>query len=296
MNTEFLSQDKYESKSTGEPIPKEQIQVLGTYRYVVDGFFGWIYGKCGEKHGTRAVAKIHGSVVSCQKCHSSNLLVRTDCGVLDKGLKQFYELERQSHGWMTLYQGENDMKNPPVSVKILDSTGCIPKVAQRIANSLAEFKWEGDVEMVALIGSFLEQCGAKLQKEPKEYMAYFDGSSKGNPGPSRVGYIIVDKSGEVVDSNSVDIGHGTNNEAEYQALVTLLGKLRDLKVQNVLIRGDSKLVVNQLTKGWKVKAGNLKPFAKEARELLNNNPNWKLKWVPREENELADQLAQKGVE
>jgi len=51
---------------------------------------------------------------------------------------------------------------PPVKVEILDGTDEVQKAAQRIANSLAEVGWEGDITMLTLLGSLLEQCGAKF--------------------------------------------------------------------------------------------------------------------------------------
>lgn len=187
------------------------------------------------------------------------------------------------------------MRNPPIRVKILDANKKgVSDAAQRIVNSLREVGWEGDVEMISLLGSFLDQCGSTINiQEDETYKAYFDGSSKGNPGPSHIGYIILDSSGKVVISISEKIEDGTNNEAEYKAVIALLGKLCELKVRNVLIQGDSKLVVNQLVGAWKIKKQHLKELAEEAFVHLDQNPGWKLEWVPREKNELADKLAQK---
>ena len=70
----------------------------------------------------------------------------------------------------------------------------------------------------------------------------------------------------------------TSNEAEYRTLVELLSTLQPGAAPTV--RMDSKLVVGQLTKGWRVKAENLKPLHKRARELLRSTKA-KLKWVPR---------------
>ena len=69
----------------------------------------------------------------------------------------------------------------------------------------------------------------------------------------------------------------TNNEAEYQIIIQLLKDLP--KTDEYIIHQDSNLVISQLTKGWKVNAPNLKPFHREASDLLRSRSNVKLEWV-----------------
>jgi len=83
-----------------------EITSIGTYKPLMDGFYQWWCGKCGEGGGSRAFWNLHGTVEYCAKCGASNLLVRTDCKIMDKGLEVLFELEQKSHGWMVLERGE----------------------------------------------------------------------------------------------------------------------------------------------------------------------------------------------
>ena len=72
----------------------------------------------------------------------------------------------------------------------------------------------------------------------------------------------------------------TSNEAEYRTLIELLSTLQDGAAPTT--RMDSKLLVGQLTKGWRVRAENLKPLHKRAKELMRST-RARLTWVPRTE-------------
>ena len=122
--------------------------------------------------------------------------------------------------------------------------------------------------------------------------AYFDGSSKGNPGLARIGYVIYDHNGELLAQHSEDIGHNTNNVAEYMGLIKLVDKLIELKEDNVLIQGDSKLVVEQVNGRWKVNKEHLEDLCTQARRGLKSIRDFRLEWVKREKNSMADKLAQ----
>lgn len=125
------------------------------------------------------------------------------------------------------------------------------------------------------------------------YQAFFDGSSKGNPGPCSIGYTILDDEGRVVIDDSEQVSEqNTNNFAEYTALIKLLEKLIELKVDSVLIQGDSLLVVNQVNGKWVVNPGHLKDLHRIAKRLIRQIRDYKLEHVRRGKNKLADILAQ----
>lgn len=79
------------------------------------------------------------------------------------------------------------------------------------------------------------------------WYGYFDGCSKGNPGDSGVGGVLIDENGEIVEKISKYIGVHTNNEAEYMALLELLNSAYRHNVKEILIHGDSQLVIEQMT-------------------------------------------------
>lgn len=128
------------------------------------------------------------------------------------------------------------------------------------------------------------------------YTGFFDGASAGNPGKMGIGFVIISEKNETVCEGAEYIGVGTNNESEYQALISLLKFSVQNGIKNIAIFGDSNLVVKQVLGEWQVKAENLKPFAKEAQNLYKKIPNASLKWIKRDDNKIADALSKKGVD
>lgn len=149
---------------------------------------------------------------------------------------------------------------------------------------------------------------------------YFDGCSKGNPGPAGSGAIIkyqnmINTSDSSDSSYTNDIslcqyvGNTTNNVAEYKGLILGLKYLKDNQLNmkhlndgiKYLIKGDSMLVINHMTGKYKVKSPNLLPLYNEAKELIEHIKNKNLNieivflYIPREENKEADYLANMGL-
>ena len=119
-----------------------------------------------------------------------------------------------------------------------------------------------------------------------------DGGSRGNPGESGSGAIVVDQgSGELLAEIGLYGGLASNNVAEYKAMIA--GVRRALSIDpnaELHIRMDSKLVVEQMMGRWKIKHPAMAELAAEARELLTGTPV-KFEWIPREINTRADRLA-----
>jgi ribonuclease HI len=91
------------------------------------------------------------------------------------------------------------------------------------------------------------------------------------------------------------LGVKTNNEAEYGALIRLLEEARARKLTEIEIRGDSKLVVCQLKREWKINLPHLRELAARAWKLMDGM-SVRLVWVPRKENSLADALSNKAID
>ena len=85
----------------------------------------------------------------------------------------------------------------------------------------------------------------------------------------------------------------TNNMGEYTAALRAVEYLaaNGHTGEEIEIRGDSQLVVNQVGGSWKVKAANLRPLHAAIRKLLPRFASIRFKWVPREENSEADEIA-----
>ncbi|MBL3540663.1 ribonuclease HI family protein [Aminivibrio sp.] len=118
---------------------------------------------------------------------------------------------------------------------------------------------------------------------------HFDGASRGNPGEAGAGAILVDDQGVPVWECAQPLGKRTNNEAEYLALLLLLEEVERLGL-SADIRGDSRLVVNQVTGRWKINEPRLRELADRAMELLRRTKS-SISWVPRDQNAAADRLS-----
>lgn len=124
---------------------------------------------------------------------------------------------------------------------------------------------------------------------------FADGASRGNPGPASLGAVLV-RHGEEIARISKPLGVRTNNYAEYSAVIAGLEYVLEHGLEkNLLIRMDSKLVVEQLSGRWKIKHPDLMELARVAQGLLRQL-NATLEWIPRELNFLADEAANQALD
>jgi ribonuclease HI len=128
--------------------------------------------------------------------------------------------------------------------------------------------------------------------------AYIDGlSMPRNPGIGTFGFVIYDGSHKLVEGSGLAGRSVTSNYAEYTALVEALGRLKAMGLEgDVLIRSDSKLLVGQMSEGWKVKGGMYVGKLKEARDLMKEFGSVRFEWIPREQNQEADLLTRIAYE
>jgi ribonuclease HI len=122
-----------------------------------------------------------------------------------------------------------------------------------------------------------------------------DGSSIGNPGPGGAGYVISDSNGECIKEGSKHFGRITNNQAEYNALLLGLTEARKLGVKRIEIVTDSELLEKQLLGVYRVKSANIINLFERAKRLLGSL-DWSVRWVSREQNKRADQLAYQAAQ
>lgn len=119
---------------------------------------------------------------------------------------------------------------------------------------------------------------------------HFDGGSRGNPGLSAGSAVIYHPDCPESIKVTKVLQHATNNEAEYTGLIIGLKKAIELGVQEITIKGDSQLVVNQVNGAWGVNKPHLDPLMRQARSLLRQFKSWQLFWHPRAENAEADEV------
>ncbi len=145
--------------------------------------------------------------------------------------------------------------------------------------------------------SLLEISDAEKTTHITEVQLYADGGSRGNPGPSASGYVLLDMSDKVVLSAGEYIGITTNNQAEYQALkLGLEAALKEYQAREVHVYMDSMLVVNQMKHIFKVKNRDLWPIHDAITALLPKFDKVTFDHVPRELNKLADTEVNKALD
>lgn len=122
-----------------------------------------------------------------------------------------------------------------------------------------------------------------------EVKLYADGGSRGNPGPSASGFVIIDMDGNALHQEGVYLGITTNNQAEYQALkLGLEYILRTFNTHEVHVYMDSLLVINQMNNIFKVRNRDLWPVHDAVRRLIPSFRKVTFDHIPRELNKLAD--------
>ena len=129
-----------------------------------------------------------------------------------------------------------------------------------------------------------------------------DGGSRGNPGPAAYGAVVREAAtGEVLVELADHLGHTTNNVAEYTAALECVRAWIELRAglgadARLELRGDSKLVVEQMCGRWQVKQGAYVVVYRELRALLDAHAiavTWT--WIPRAENARADELSKQEL-
>jgi len=124
-----------------------------------------------------------------------------------------------------------------------------------------------------------------------------DGGSRGNPGVSGAGAVVIDAStGDILKQISENVGIATNNVAEYSALIFALEAAFEIDpAAQVLVRMDSKLVVEQMSGRWKIKHPDMLSLGARVQKLIAGK-SVEFVWIPREQNVLADELANKAMD
>uniref|UniRef100_A0A6C0DKZ1 RNase H type-1 domain-containing protein n=1 Tax=viral metagenome TaxID=1070528 RepID=A0A6C0DKZ1_9ZZZZ len=129
-----------------------------------------------------------------------------------------------------------------------------------------------------------------------EYCLKFDGCSKGNPGPAGAGAVIY-KNDQEIWANSKYVGDKeTNNVAEYHGLIMGLSRANELGIKELLVMGDSELIIKQMKGEYKVKSVNIIEHYLKAKTLSRLFDNIKYEHIYRKDNTRADELANLGLQ
>jgi len=126
-------------------------------------------------------------------------------------------------------------------------------------------------------------------------LVWVDGGARGNPGEAGCGIVLQWPDGRC-EHHTVYLGRTTNNVAEYAALLAALERAAEERRFPVEVYSDSELLVRQLTGSYRVRARHLHPLWQRARELAATLPGFSISHVPREENCVADRLANAAID
>lgn len=135
--------------------------------------------------------------------------------------------------------------------------------------------------------------GTEVPVDTSHVIIYSDGGSRGNPGPSASGFVIMDSRQDVVHQGGMYLGITTNNQAEYHGVRLGLEKALEMGAKTVDFRMDSLLVVNQLNGIYKIKNRELWPINERILELAGKFDKVSFSHVKREFNQLADGMVNK---
>ena len=123
-----------------------------------------------------------------------------------------------------------------------------------------------------------------------------DGASRGNPGPSGIGYCIYDNNGQTVEQGGEFIGFATSRVAEYYAMRRGIDRAIELGYKVVRFISDSLMVVNQLNGVFRVKNQDIIPIYQDIQSKLDSFDAVSFVHVPRSQNAVADSEANHAID
>ena len=125
---------------------------------------------------------------------------------------------------------------------------------------------------------------------------HVDGASRGNPGPSGIGYCIYDSGGQIIEKNGEFIGFATSRLAEYYAMRKGIERAIELGYKTARFVSDSLMVVNQLNGIFNIKNHDIMPIYYDIEQKLQNFDAVSFTHVPRSKNVIADSEANHAID
>jgi len=132
-------------------------------------------------------------------------------------------------------------------------------------------------------------------------VVYTDGGARDNPGPAAIG-VVITQEGQTLKKYADFIGQATNNQAEYQAVIFALQKVKLLfgkkkaKTMEIEICLDSELIVKQLNHQYKINEKDLQPLFLKIWNLILDFGQINFKYIPRQQNKQADRLVNQALD
>ena len=132
----------------------------------------------------------------------------------------------------------------------------------------------------------------------RHIIAHTDGACAGNPGKMGIGVVLIDaETNRQIKTHASAIGYGTNNIAEYTAIIIGLEMLCAYpEAKRATIRSDSQLVIMQIRREYRIKDDDLRDLYAQVQNVLKVlTMPVAFEWVPRAKNSIADALASSAI-
>jgi ribonuclease HI len=136
---------------------------------------------------------------------------------------------------------------------------------------------------------------ARAANSMKVATLFTDGGARGNPGPAGIGFVLS-QIGSMPFEYGQYIGHATNNQAEYRALIAGMQEAKKQGIADLKCFLDSELVVKQVRGEYRVKNEELKILLTEIKKLLPVFSSVTFEHVPRSKNAIADRLVNEALD
>ena len=149
-------------------------------------------------------------------------------------------------------------------------------------------------KMLPKITTTIKNAEIKIFPEAN-FVMNFDGCSKGNPGLAGAGAVIYCLKDELWGGSLFVGKNATNNQAEYAGLIYGLEKAIEMNIKILLVKGDSQLVINQMTGKYSCNSDNILPLYLKAKELEKEFQTIYYSHVLRSYNKRADQLSNEAI-
>lgn len=140
----------------------------------------------------------------------------------------------------------------------------------------------------------LAQKKAEKLPDACAWLAWFDGSAHPNPGRIGIGGLLRGPDGHTLEISFAG-GQGDSNQAEYLALIAVLEAAVRIQPEQLVVYGDSQVVINAVTTADGIGAHGLQNHCERAKLLVAQLKAVRLIWIPREKNTAADALSQRAI-
>ncbi len=194
------------------------------------------------------------------------------------------------------YTAYKYLKDPTTgNVKLTETTRAVLEIEGAKPGSGLAGKPYGTGEETAAGDGRLED-GAAARATANAISIHVDGASRGNPGPSGIGYCIFDENGDRVEHGGEFIGFATSRLAEYLAMRRAVDRAIELGYKRVRFVADNLMVVNQLNGVFQVKNHDIMATYQDIRKKLPQFEAVSFTHVPRERNVCADKEANLAID